>query len=44
MSSGGKAAADSVMPPEPTWALAVKPDFQGLEARAMGYLDLGRFC
>lgn len=44
MRSGRKAAADSVMPPEPTWAPAAKPEFQGLEERDREYLDSGRFC
>lgn len=42
--SGRKAAADSVVPPEPTWAPAAKPEFQGLEERDREYLDSGRFC
>lgn len=41
---GGNATADSVMPPEPTWTLIVKPELQRLEARDVEDQDSGRFC
>lgn len=43
VSGGEKAAADLIMPPEPNWALPGKPDFHGLEARDIEYLDLEGF-